>query len=215
MNQLDLIILVAYTIIVILVLQRAIHSVDNRMNILLNKDVLQQSLEERRLAGKLDIAFKPPSDGYPIESPPQELSLAITNSSERPIYVDWDRSSFTAFDWDKKASRYREGRARRIVRFSPYKGLESVTRQVLSPIPPNSTLKEDITAEDTLVRDGDGLKLDSSLFKIEKLDEGESLDFWLYLVVYLQETETEDDRTCVLPCKFTVLRRPWVDSLPF
>ena len=45
--------------------------------------------------------------------------------------------------------------------------------------------------------------------------EDESVDFSLWLVVHLQETDTLDDRTCVLPCEFTVRRCPWTDSLPF
>lgn len=204
MNQLDLIILVVYTLTVILVLRRAIDSVDQVTAIAFDKGALQQSLKERKLAGKLGVSFALPGR-YPLGSQPKQLTVIISNKLERAVYVDWDRSTFTDL----------EGRSRRVIRVSPYKGVEADAPQVLSPIPPGRSIQETITAEDTLVRDGNGLQVKKPLINLKKLDEGESVDFSLWLVLHLEETETLDDRTCILPCGFTVRRCPWTDSLPF
>ncbi len=204
MNQIDLIILVVYTITVILVLKRAIESVDQVTAIAFNKAALQEALKERKLAGKLGVSFALPGR-YPLGSQPKELAVIIANKLERAIYIDWDRSTFTDL----------KGRSRRVIRLSSNKGAQINAPQVLSPIPPGRTLEEKITAEDTLVRDGDGVKVKKPLINIKRLAEEESVNFSLWLVVHLQETDEFDDRTCVLPCEFTVRRCPWTDSLPF
>ncbi|MGB3612231.1 MAG: hypothetical protein WBA10_00450 [Elainellaceae cyanobacterium] len=205
MNQLDLIILVVYTITVVLVLQRAIASMNKMSTIAFNKDSLQEALKGCNLSGRLGISFALPGR-YPLAEQPKALTVVIANKLERAVFVDWDRSTFT----DAR------GRSRRVIRLSPYKDSEmSISSQVFSPIPPGQVIQETITAEDALVKDGSGLKPKKPLVSVKKLEEGETIGFSLWLVLRLQETEELDDRTCILPCEFIVQRCPWTDSLPF
>ncbi|MEO0409485.1 MAG: hypothetical protein AAF289_19250 [Cyanobacteria bacterium P01_A01_bin.135] len=204
MNQLDILILVIYTITVILVLKKAIASVDQVTTIDIDTSDMQAMLEENDLADKLKVGFALPNR-TPLGKQPTTITVVIANQLDRAVFVDWDRSTFN----DTK------GRSRRVIRLSPYRGAETISSQVFSPIPPGQTLQEKITAEDTLVRDGDSIKAQKPLVAIKKLDVNESITFSLWLVIRLAETDTKDDRIHILPSEFKVTRCPWTDSLPF
>jgi len=207
MNQLDLIILVAYIITVVLVLRQAIASVNKMTELEFSDEGLQGALKRYELSEQLDISFKLP-DPYPMGEQPKAMLLIVTNHLERAVFIDWDRSTFT----DTK------GRSRRVIRLVPYKGSEAISAQVYSPIPPGKTIQEAITAEDSLEYDGDALKAQKPIVDIEKPEkfaEGDTVGFSLWLVIHMQETEDLDDWTCILPCDFIVRRCLWTDSLPF
>lgn len=227
MSQLDLLILVVYTITVIIVMIRAIESLDQKTKVDFNDTRFQERLKQYELDGKLKVKFKF-EDRYSINEQPSQLNITIENKSNDAIYVDWDRSTIADLD----------GRSRRAIRLTPYGSPDLSKAQVDTVVPPGSRVQEAITAESCLAPDElnpEILKPSEPLLDINGLqkagikskekkklyedfmDEKRTLTFPLWLVFQFGELESlhRGDRFYVVPCDIVTRKMPWTDSLPW
>ncbi|MGF1496714.1 MAG: hypothetical protein ACFB8W_07800 [Elainellaceae cyanobacterium] len=140
MSPLDLAILIVYTVVVVSVFLRAIKSFKNKkVTIALNSDRLKESLEQQNLQDQVEVKFKFDKQ-YAVDALPKTLALSLVNNSSQIIHVDWDSSTIM-----------RPGeRSRRVIRLTPYKSPDLSQAQAVSAVAPNSTLQEQVTAEDAL-----------------------------------------------------------------
>jgi hypothetical protein len=220
MSQLDLFILVVYTITVIIVVTRAIDSLDKKTTISFDDSSFKAKLEQYELADKLAIKFAF-EKRYALMDHPSKLSLTIENKSEDVIYVDWDRSSIADMG----------GRSRRVIRLTPYNSPDLSNSQVYTVIPPGSSVQESITAEGCLTADAEnpdvlhptvplmsmaGVQKNKKLFGAF-LQEEAVLSYRVWLVVQMGESERvqRGDRLYVFPCDIVTEKVPWTDSLPW
>ncbi len=227
MSQLDLLILVVYTITVMIVMVRAIESLDKKTQVDFNDTRLQERLKQYELDGKLKIKFKF-EDRYSINEQPSQLAITIENKSDDAVYVDWDRSTIADLD----------GRSRRTIRLTPYGSPDLSKAQVDTVVPPGSSVQETITAESCLAPDElspEILKPSKPLLDINDLqkagikskekkelyedfmNEKTTLEFPLWLVFQFGELESlrRGDRLYVVPCDIITRKMPWTDSLPW
>ncbi|MEL6223159.1 MAG: hypothetical protein AAFR31_11020 [Cyanobacteria bacterium J06627_8] len=220
MSQLDLFILVVYTITVIIVVTRAIDSLDKKTTISFDDAPFKEKLEQYGLADKLAVKFAF-DKRYALMDHPSKLSLTLENKLEDAVYVDWDRSSIAEPG----------GRSRRAIRLTPYGSPDLSKAQVYTVIPPGSSVKETITAEGCLTSDSENpeiLKPTQSLMSmaaVQKnkklfgafLAEKAALVYTVWLVVQTGEIESTQrgDRLYVLPCNIVTKKVPWTDSLPW
>jgi hypothetical protein len=227
MSQLDLLILVVYTITVIIVMIRAIESLDQKTKVDFNDTRFQERLKQYELDSKLKVKFKF-EDRYSINEQPSKLAITIENKSNDAIYVDWDRSTIADL----------EGRSRRAIRLTPYGSPDLSKAQVDTVVPPGSRVQETITAESCLAPDelnpeilnpskplldinalqkaGIKSKEKKKLYE-DFMDEKITLTFPLWLVFQFGELESSHrgDRLYVVPCDIVTRKMPWTDSLPW
>ncbi|SRR5579883_1212615 len=153
MNLIDPIILTTYLLCIAYFLYLIIDAFNDEMTVRLDTDFLNQQLNNQNLQSLIEISFKFDSR-YEFDKLKQ-LAISIKNKAtyepvdDQPhgvsIYVDWDYCAFTDLD----------GRSRRVTRLMPGTTLDLFQNQVFSTIAPNTTLKENITAEDLLQRKGE------------------------------------------------------------
>jgi hypothetical protein len=205
--QWNLLIFTSYCISVSYIFYRAIKSIDNQVKIKFNQEFLDSQLDAQGLKSLISIQFKL-KERYQTEHL-RDLQVAIKNQSEKvSITVDWDQSSLTDFD----------GRSRRVIRLIPGMTLDLFQPQASSIIAVTQTLKEQITAEDTLKRNSSGgFEIAASLFKpkrFEKASEkGEQFYLRLFIKIFDATQETPALRAHILSCQFTVEKLPWTDAL--
>ncbi|XHX79974.1 MAG: hypothetical protein RBJ76_08635 [Stenomitos frigidus ULC029] len=162
MNLVDPIILTAYLLCITYFLYLMIDAFNDEFTVRLDADFLKQQLEHQNLQSLIEISVKFDSR-YEFDKLKQ-LAISIKNQAgyepadDKPhgisLYVDWDYCAFTDLD----------GRSRRVTRLMPGTTVDLFQNQVFSTITPNTTLKENITAEDLLQRKGER--------KEDKLDSG-------------------------------------------
>jgi len=217
----NLLILTVYLIVVVYTLFQMILSLAEEVSIKLDKESLNSQLVVQNLQDIIAIQFRF-ERSFPLVQL-RELAINIENKSpNRLIAVEWDACSLTDFS----------GRSRRVVRLPPGMMLDLSQKQVPSPINPNQTLKERITAEDILQRDADSgaLKIAGVLLDIPKLKQGipterkrynefatgkADFDFTLQLRLRLLETNhsTHEPVFCTLACHFTIKKLTWIEAL--
>jgi hypothetical protein len=230
MSDLDLLIIVFYGICTFIILSQAIKSLEDRTVVQVDLDALKQHLKNRQLENWINIKFGlKDDDRYPFDKQPRKLSITVENkSNEYPIFVNWDRSSFTDFD----------GRSRRVVRLNPAQQFALFEAQATSVIAPKASLKEEITAEDLLKPTENGnLDISNSLvdlIQLRKMAEAKKprkdietlyrnfmesravVKFSLWLQVSVPESDLTNagDRSHLICCDFEVKKMPWHDYLP-
>lgn len=216
MSQLDLIIIIVYSITIFFVVSRVVESLDAKVKVDFNAARLNAELEKYDLAGKIEISI-PLAGRYGLSDHPKQLSVNITNKSEGTLYVDWDRSSITVMG----------GPSRRVIRLTPYKSPDLSHAQVYSVVPPGQKLSENVTAEDVLQPNPDnggalepakslldlsGLKGDGAFMSGAKTP---SYALWLVLQMSEPGYASRGDRLYILPCEMVARKMPWTDSLPW
>ncbi|MCL6433382.1 MAG: hypothetical protein K6T90_04065 [Leptolyngbyaceae cyanobacterium HOT.MB2.61] len=228
MNPADPIILTAYLLCIAYFISRIIQSFNDEFSIQLDEKALKQSLTEKsfnddkKLDDVIGISFGF-DKRYEFDKLKQ-LSISISNkSSDHSIYVDWDYSALTDLG----------GRARRVTRLMPGTTTDLFQNQVFSTVAPNTTLKENITAEDLLQRKKEPEK-DSPLnleyevskplidFKADKkkyekfMKRAIELEFFLNLAFRLvgPSCPLGGERFYVL-CRFILKKYPWTVGLPW
>lgn len=213
MSPLDLLILVVYTITVILVMARAIESVERKTSIRFNNQQLNERLASHNLKGLFNVSMSFASR-YAVGDHPKQLSIGLTNtSSDKIFYVDWDRSWLTDLS----------SRSRRVIRLIPHTSPDLAHAQILTVIPPGRSVQETVTAEDTLAPDSSNngvLKPAKPLINvgaIAKLPERAELSYSLWLAVQIGDLDAAQPRAQIylLPCDIVVQKMPWTDSLPW
>lgn len=221
MSQLDLFILVIYTLTVIIVLTRAIESLDKKTTITFDDTQFKAKLEQYELSGKINVKFGF-EKRYGLDEQPTKLSVTIENKSEEAMYIDWDRSSVSELG----------GRSRRAIRLTPYGSPDLSKAQVDTVVPPGSSVQESITAEGCLTSDSDnpdkliptqklmnmgGIQKGNKKLYQDFLEEKAALSYTVWLVVQMGDTESahRGDRLYVLPCNIVTKKVPWTDSLPW
>ncbi len=227
MSQLDLLILVVYTLTVIIVMVRAIESLDQKTKVEFKDARFKEKLEQYELADKVTIKFG--FEGrYSMSQQPNQLAITVENKSDDIIYIDWDRSSIADLD----------GRSRRVIRLTPYGSPDLSKAQAYTVVAPGSSIKEAITAESSLTADEthpDILKPTKPLLDIAGLqkagekskdkkklhkdfiEEKVSLTFPVWIVMQIGEISSvhRGDRLYILPCDIVTTKVPWTDSLPW
>jgi len=203
MSQLDLLILVVYTIVVIYVMIRAIESVDKKAKIEFNTTRFNQKLEEYELLGKIAVGFGF-AGRYAMHEMPTQLAMTVANNSNTPIFIDWDRSSINGPG----------GRSHRAIRITPYDSPDLSKPQMATVIPPTSSVQEIITAENALSAPNSA---NPQILQPTRpiLGPGSTSTLWLVFQMGEQERAHRGDRLYVLPCDIVSTIMPWTDSLPW
>jgi hypothetical protein len=234
-EQLDLIIVTVYLISVTYVLYQAYSSLADRTTVKFDNDALEQQLEKSNLKEIVDIKFGfQDKDRFDFDNQPKELFIIVINkSSDTSIYVHWDRSTLTDY----------EGRSRRVIRLTSDKKPDLFQHQAFSPVTPQRSLKERITAEDLLKPDATNSVLEPSgpLIDIRDLQKRfpnkktpqtikelyakfitmkEPLKLSLGLVLQFTEEKVDKipaqhERWHTLNCDFSIRKMPRTDYLPF
>lgn len=157
MNQTgrDLLFLTIYLAVIALFLFRIVQAFNDEYSIdeKISKDRIKSNLEQQKLQDLLDIGFQfNKRYEFAKKNTLKQLDISVTNKSgsgaqpkRYAIYVDWDRCTLTDL----------ENRARRVIRYSPGKSIDLSQGQTSSTISAGSILKETITAEDVLTREGE------------------------------------------------------------
>lgn len=225
--NLDLVIVVVYTICIVWVFYNAIASLEEQTIMVIDKTALTQQLTERTLgdltlADVLEIKFKL-DDRYKFQEQPKAMGITISNKSAHLlIKADWDRSSISDYG----------NRLRRVIRLTPDKRIDLSQPQIFSVIAPGGSLQELITAEDLLqlnvdgslspvkpILDFDKLKSDKSKKELyAKFTEGKApLTFTIRLALRITDLDDDErgDRLRMIPCTFIITKVPWQDYLPF
>lgn len=211
MPSLDVVILVIYLFTLIYVGYRAINNLEDRASVMMDQGALKAQLEEQGLGQA--IAIKVPLKGQYGFEPISDLSVSITNMSEVPFYVDWDRCTLTNF----------MGRSRRVIRITPTMNLDLSQAQIFSVAAPGQTLSERLVAEDMLkAKPEGGVQIAAPLVDlgpIAALPEDKQLEFSLRLVLrrVTEVTPRIDDSivTHSITCRFVVRRVPWDQDFPW
>lgn len=226
----QLIIFTIYLLCIGYFLYRIVKAFNDEYTIRLDENRLKQQLENLSLQGILGVSFKF-EKRYEFDKLKQ-LAIIISNHSDsHSIYVDWDYCALTDF----------EGRSRRVTRLMPGSTLDLFQEQVFSPIAPNTTLKETITAEDVLKRKDTDTKLPVALeLEVAKvlvdipalnhpkgpdankrryarfMQQKQDLEFFLELALRLvgPVRTLGGDRVHIL-CRFALTKLPWTAGLPW
>src|SRR6476469_1561490 len=213
----NVLILSFYIIVVSYVIYRALNSLKNESTIQINQQSLEAQLRELNLQDRLALKFGVP--GECLIDQVREIEINIENKSERDtLYVYWDQSSITDL----------YGRSRRIIRVIPGMTLDLFQSQVDSVIAGGKTLKERITAEDVLRRQGEdgALKIQAPLFDLSKLKKGSAADkkqyaeflnqsitlqFSIRLVLRVFDPATQMGSAVPysVSCDFIIKKQPW------
>ncbi|MBL1176418.1 hypothetical protein [Pantanalinema sp. GBBB05] len=226
----QLIIFTVYLLCIAYFLYRIINAFNDEYRIRLDEEMLKKQLEALSLQEILGVSFKF-EKRYEFDKLKQ-LVINISNKSKsHSIYVDWDYCALTDF----------EGRSRRVTRLMPGSTLDLFQEQVFSPIAPNTTLKETITAEDVLKRRDSDPKLPVALeLQVTKvlvdikalnnpkgpdtnkrryarfMQQKQDLEFFLELALRLvgPVRSLGGDRAHLL-CRFVLTKLPWTAGLPW
>ena len=234
-EQLDLIIVTVYLISVTYVLYQAYSSLAERTMVKFDNGALEQQLEKYKLKDIVDIKFGfQDKDRFDFDNQPKEIFIIVINkSSDTSIYVHWDRSTLTDY----------EGRSRRVIRLTSDKKPDLFQQQAFSPVAPQRSLKERITAEDLLKSDATNSVLEPSgaLIDIRDLEKRSAnkktpqnikdlyskfitmkdpLKLSLGLVLQFIEEKmdkvpAQNERWHTLNCDFIIRKMPRSDYLPF
>lgn len=226
----QLIIFTIYLLCIAYFLYRIVNAFNDEYTIRLDEEMLKKQLEALSLQEILGVSFKF-EKRYEFDKLKQ-LVINISNKSKsHSIYVDWDYCALTDF----------EGRSRRVTRLMPGSTLDLFQEQVFSPIAPNTTLKETITAEDVLKRRDSDPKLPVALeLEVTKvlvdikalnhpkgpdinkrryarfMQQKQDLEFFLELTLRLvgPVRSLGGDRAHLL-CRFVLTKLPWTAGLPW
>jgi hypothetical protein len=221
MNSLDVVILVAYLLCLSYFLNKIKDSFNDEYTIRLNEEALNQQLTDRDLQDFIAIKFNFDKRYEYVQL--KQLSINISNKSDdHSIYVDWDCCALNDL----------EKRSRRVARLMPGTTLDLFQEQVFSTIAPNTTLKENITAEDLLKRKGDLAEFEASQSLINftpakpgddlkkrlgKFNKQElNLEFAMEVAFRLVGPRRGNiiDRHHIL-CTFVIEKLPWTAGLPW
>jgi len=233
MNPRDLLILTVYLLCLTYFVYQIIHAFNDEFTVRLDEESLKQKLTEQNLQEAIALGFR--FDKRYEYDKFKQLAISLNNKSESDsIYVDWDCSTLTDL----------EGRARRVTRLMPGSTVDLFQPQASSTVTPKTTLKEIITAEDSLQRKGDRkdnkLPADSPLNleveiskplidltpakpsdplkkKLARFKDRElELEFFLEIALRLlgPNRPLGGDRIQV-NCRFILTKLPWTAGLPW
>jgi hypothetical protein len=161
-QELDLIIVTIYVIIVVYVFKQAIDALDDIAKVTLVKKDLEAQLERETFEGTmlkdlLEISFRfSKKDENKFEDQPKEMTVTFKNKSTHEVKADADPLPLVTIkiDWDSCSITDYNKRARRVIRLTPDDRLQDLDQeQVPSVVPPERTLSARITAEDVLKLD--------------------------------------------------------------
>ncbi|NEQ97449.1 MAG: hypothetical protein F6K30_12110 [Cyanothece sp. SIO2G6] len=207
----DIFLLVTYALVVYWVLSNAIASLDKFATISLNQAQLDEEIANRDLTGMVQFKFGF-ANPYSLSSKLKVLAISVANTSDRTVYVNWDRSALTDF----------KGRSRRVIRLTPDKAPDLNQAQVWSVIPAGQVLREVITAEDVLKRSttADPFETEGVIVSISGAKEDKPLTFYLCIWLIVQQQvanndENKPDFQTLIPCEFLIYKCPWTNALPW
>jgi hypothetical protein len=225
MNSVDAVVLTSYLLCLVYFLYKIVQSFNDEFEVQVNEASLKEQLTKHKLQDLVDIKFR--FDKQYEYNKLKQVGVSISNKATDNsifVYVDWDYSSFNDL----------EKRSRRVARLPPGVTIDLSNEQVFSTVAPNTTLKESITAEDTLQRKAapeveleitkplidfkpakpsDDLKKRLGKFTDCEID----LEFFLELALRVTEpdrTFEDGDRVHIL-CEFTLKKLPWPAGLPW
>ncbi len=221
MNNIDLLLLTIYFLCVTYVLYQIINSFNDELTISVEKKELEEHLQKLKLDDRVEISFGF-EKRYEFDKL-KEFGVNVKNKSdEYPVFVDWNMSSVTDLD----------GKARRLTRLIPGNSLDLFQEQALSPVPPGTTLKEKVVAEDMLTRKGDEGQLEVSKTLVDLSKPGKpgdplkryldfvalqrTVQFSLSLMVrFVGEGSPATGYAIPIKCTFTLTKLPWQAGLPW
>jgi hypothetical protein len=221
MNNIDLLLLTIYFLCVTYVLYQIINSFNDEFTISLEKKELEEQLQKLKLDDRVEISFG--FDKRYEFHKLKDFGVNVKNKSdEYPVFVDWGMSSVTDLD----------GKARRLTRLIPGNSLDLFQEQALSPVPPGTTLKEKVVAEDMLTRKGDEGQLEVSKTLVDLTKPGKpgdplkryldfvalqrTLQFSLSLMVrFVGEGSPATGYPIPIKCTFTLTKLTWQAGLPW
>ncbi len=217
----DLLLLTIYFLCVTYVLYQMINSFNDEFTIAVEKEELEKQLEGLKLKDRVEVSFGF-DKRYEFDKL-KDFGVNVKNiSSEYPMYVDWSSSSITDLD----------GKARRLTRLIPGNSLDLFQGQALSPIPPGTTLKEKVVAEDMLTRKGDDgpMEVSKTLVDLSKpgkpgdalkrfndfVAEQRTLDVTVNLMLrFVSEGSPATGYAIPVTCKFILTKLHWKAGLPW
>lgn len=221
MNNTDLLLLTIYILCVTYVLYQIINSFNDEFTIVLEKKDLDEQLEDLKLNDRVEVSFKF-DKRYEFDKL-KEFGVNIKNKSkEHPVFVDWNMSSVTDLD----------GKARRVTRLIAGNSLDLFQEQALSPVPPGTTMKEKVVAEDMLARKGDDgpMEVSKTLVDLSKPKKpGDPLKRYLdfvamqrtleislsLMVRFVGDGSPATGYPIPINCKFTLRKLDWKAGLPW
>lgn len=221
MNNTDLLLLTIYILCVTYVLYQIINSFNDELTIVLEKKDLDKQLEDLKLNDRVEVSFKF-DKRYEFDKL-KEFGVNIKNKSkEHPVFVDWNMSSVTDLD----------GKARRVTRLIAGNSLDLFQEQALSPVPPGTTMKEKVVAEDMLARKGDDgpMEVSKTLVDLSKPKKpGDPLKRYLdfvamqrtleislsLMVRFVGDGSPATGYPIPINCKFTLRKLDWKAGLPW
>lgn len=221
MNNTDLLLLTIYILCVTYVLYQIINSFNDELTIVLEKKDLDKQLEDLKLNDRVEVSFKF-DKRYEFDKL-KEFGVNVKNKSkEHPVFVDWNMSSVTDLD----------GKARRVTRLIAGNPLDLFQEQALSPVPPGTTMKEKVVAEDMLARKGDDgpMEVSKTLVDLSKPKKpGDPLKRYLdfvamqrtleislsLMVRFVGDGSPATGYPIPINCKFTLRKLDWKAGLPW
>lgn len=221
MNNTDLLLLTIYILCVTYVLYQIINSFNDELTIVLEKKDLDKQLEDLKLNDRVEVSFKF-DKRYEFDKL-KEFGVNVKNKSkEHPVFVDWNMSSVTDLD----------GKARRVTRLIAGNSLDLFQEQALSPVPPGTTMKEKVVAEDMLARKGDDgpMEVSKTLVDLSKPKKpGDPLKRYLdfvamqrtleislsLMVRFVGDGSPATGYPVPINCKFTLRKLDWKAGLPW
>ena len=221
MNNTDLLLLTIYILCVTYVLYQIINSFNDEFTINLEKNDLDKQLEDLKLNDRVEVSFKF-DKRYEFDKL-KEFGVNVKNKSkEYPVFVDWNMSSVTDLD----------GKARRVTRLIAGNSLDLFQEQALSPVPPETTMKEKVVAEDMLARKGDDgpMEVSKTLVDLTKPKKpGDPLKRYLdfvamqrtleislsLMVRFVGDGSPATGYPIPIKCKFTLTKLDWKAGLPW
>jgi len=221
MNNTDLLLLTIYILCITYVLYQIINSFNDELTIVLEKKDLDKQLEDLKLNDRVEVSFKF-DKRYEFDKL-KEFGVNVKNKSkEHPVFVDWNMSSVTDLD----------GKARRVTRLIAGNSLDLFQEQALSPVPPGTTMKEKVVAEDMLARKGDDgpMEVSKTLVDLSKPKKpGDPLKRYLdfvamqrtleislsLMVRFVGDGSPATGYPIPINCKFTLRKLDWKAGLPW
>lgn len=187
----NILVLTVYFIVVALVFNRALQSLENLVQFKTDTAHLSQQLTEYKLQDFLIVKFAF-AEKYELDQL-KRLSMIIENKSKDIfVEIDWKQSFISDFD----------KRIRRAVRVVP--GKNEAAAQSPSTILPGQTLKEEISDE----------KISAPLFDPKKLQEAADNADYFYLRLFFKVSEGNvGGRPCNLRCHFIAKNVSWQKAL--
>ena len=183
----NLLFLTIYIIVVSLVFNRAVRSLDNLVTIETDSDSLKQQLIDKKINDLVDINFSF-AEKYKLDEF-KKITVSIKNKSHKAsIDVDWKEALISDF----------ENQVRPLLRVVP--GTGKVSQDAIK-IRPGKTLKEDLSDE----------KVDSPLFEPSKLKKASQKgDRFSILFLHLKVSQPGiGGGSHYLDIQFIVKKMPW------